>query len=236
MLKRMRLVPGMLAFCCCWVAPFLAHAANDAKQLEEGLEAKYQLTKTGIDHLRITQPGTVLVARADGIYANPSTDAGTVTNTVTDGTLTGPKGFGAAFFSKSNDRSLKEGTKFYVTRITVRDKEVRLELITCDTDEVSVNGNSRETRYATTIAFQFPEGFLASADPDSVKKTIDAVLIPEGEIQASQTKTVALGQTEDQVKSILGAPDKVIELGPKEIYVYKDIKVVFADGKVADVQ
>ena len=62
------------------------------------------------------------------------------------------------------------------------------------------------------------------------------MLLPESEVQASQTKTVALGQTEDQVKSILGAPDKIIKLGPKEIYVYKDIKVVFADGKVTDVQ
>lgn len=235
MLIRMRVVTAVLAIGVC-SAPFITRAANDTKQLEEALKAKYELTKTGIDRLRITQPGTVLVSQKDGIYANPSTDAGTVTSTVTDGTVSGPKGFGAAFFAKSNNRSLKEGTKFYVTRISVRDKEVRLELITCDTDEISVNGNSRGTRYATTVAFEFPDGFLASADATSVKKTIDAVLLPEDEVQAAQTKTVALGQTEDEVKSILGAPDKVIDLGPKKIYVYKDIKVVFTDGKVADVQ
>jgi hypothetical protein len=48
--------------------------------------------------------------------------------------------------------------------------------------------------------------------------------------------TVELGQTPDQVKAALGAPDKVIKLGAKEVYVYKDIKVVFVDGKVSDVQ
>lgn len=235
MFMRMRSLAAVLAVCICGV-PLIAHTANDTKQLEEALKAKYDLTKTGIDRLRITQSGTVLVSQKDGIYANPSTDAGTVTSTVIDGTVSGPKGFGAAFFAKSNNRSLKEGTKFYVARISVRDKEVRLELITCDTDEISVNGNSRETRYATTVAFEFPDGFLASADADGVKKAIDAVLLPEGEVQAAETKTVALGQTEDEVKSILGAPDKVIDLGPKKIYVYKDIKVVFTDGKVADVQ
>jgi hypothetical protein len=233
MLRMLKLLVGLL--CICIVAS-LAQAAGDIKPLEDALKAKYQITKMGIDHLRITEPGTVLIAEKDGIYANPSTDAGNVTNTVADGTLSGPKGFGAAFFSKNNNRSLKEGTKFYVTRIWVRDKEVRLDLITCDTDEISVNGNSRETRYAATVAFEFPDGFLASADADSVRKVIDPVLIPEGEVQAAQTKTVALGQTEDQVRSILGVPDKVIDLGAKKIYVYKDIKVVFTDGKVADVQ
>jgi hypothetical protein len=233
MLKTLKVLIGLCAIC---VVAILARAAGDAKGLEDALKSKYQVTKVGIDHLRITDPGTVLIAQKDGIYANPSTDAGNVTNTVADETLSGPKGFGAAFFSKSNNRSLKEGTKFYITRIWVRDKEVRLDLITCDTDEISVNGNSREMRYAATVAFEFPDGFLGSADADSVKKAIDPVLLPEGEVQAAQTKTVALGQTEDQVKSILGAPDKVIDLGPKKIYVYKDIKVVFADGKVADVQ
>ena len=46
----------------------------------------------------------------------------------------------------------------------------------------------------------------------------------------------AARKTLDQVKSELGDPDKIVKLGPKEIYVYKDIKVVFTDGKVSDVQ
>src|SRR5690242_17880961 len=208
MLTALKRRAGLLAlFCLCTTSAF-PHAADEGKQLENALKSKYRVTKTGIDHLRITEPGSVLVAQRDGIYANPSTDAGNVTNTVADGTLSGPKGFVAAFFSKQTNRSLKGGTKFYITRIWVRDKEVRLDLITCDTDEISINGNSREMRYAATVAFEFPDGFLASADADGVKKMIDAVLLPEGEVQAAQTKTVALGRTEDQVKSILGSPDK----------------------------
>ena len=51
-----------------------------------------------------------------------------------------------------------------------------------------------------------------------------------------QTKTIALGQTKDEVVAILGPPQKMVNLGTKEIYFYPDMKVVFISGKVADVQ
>ena len=44
------------------------------------------------------------------------------------------------------------------------------------------------------------------------------------------------GMTPDQVKNAIGVPDKIINLGSKQIYVYKDIKVTFLAGKVSDVQ
>ena len=48
--------------------------------------------------------------------------------------------------------------------------------------------------------------------------------------------SVALGQTTDQVKAALGAPARVANLGPKVIYYYNGMKVIFKDGKVSDVQ
>lgn len=48
--------------------------------------------------------------------------------------------------------------------------------------------------------------------------------------------TVEIGQSIDQVVGILGTPDKIINLGVKQIYVYKDIKVTFIKGKVTDAQ
>jgi hypothetical protein len=38
------------------------------------------------------------------------------------------------------------------------------------------------------------------------------------------------------VVAILGQPQKTAKLAGKEIYFYKDLKVTFKDGKVADVQ
>jgi hypothetical protein len=34
----------------------------------------------------------------------------------------------------------------------------------------------------------------------------------------------------------MGQPQKTVNLGPKQIYVYKDLKITFVNGKVADVQ
>ena len=53
---------------------------------------------------------------------------------------------------------------------------------------------------------------------------------------AQPPPTIQLGQTEDEVVGMIGQPEKKIALGSKEIFVYKDIKVTFIGGKVADVQ
>jgi hypothetical protein len=78
--------------------------------------------------------------------------------------------------------------------------------------------------------------FLDTATPDSIKRIVDAVIAPEAEVKAANTKTISLGQTVDEVKSILGQPERIVNLGPKVTYFYKDMKVIFQDGKVTDVQ
>ena len=52
----------------------------------------------------------------------------------------------------------------------------------------------------------------------------------------SAPASVELGQSFDQVKAAMGAPTSVANLGPKVIYNYNGMKVVFKDGKVTDVQ
>jgi hypothetical protein len=49
-------------------------------------------------------------------------------------------------------------------------------------------------------------------------------------------KKVELNQTPEQVVNILGQPEKMVNLGAKVIYVYKDMKIVFMNNKVSDVQ
>ena len=52
----------------------------------------------------------------------------------------------------------------------------------------------------------------------------------------AEPQTIEKGQTTDQVQSSLGKPDKIVNLGAKQIWVYKDLKVTFVNGKVSDVQ
>ncbi len=51
-----------------------------------------------------------------------------------------------------------------------------------------------------------------------------------------EPQTIQMGMTTDQVQNALGQPTKIVNLGPKQIYVYKDLKVTFFGGKVVDVQ
>jgi len=44
------------------------------------------------------------------------------------------------------------------------------------------------------------------------------------------------GMTIAEVEAAMGAPQKHVDVGPKKIYVYKDMKVTFRDGKVSDIQ
>jgi hypothetical protein len=53
---------------------------------------------------------------------------------------------------------------------------------------------------------------------------------------SSQTQTISLGQTIDQVVAILGKPLQIADLGAKKIYKFKDMKITFVNGRVSDVQ
>ena len=69
----------------------------------------------------------------------------------------------------------------------------------------------------------------ASADGTAIAAT-PATAAPAAPV------TVALGQSMDEVKAILGKPMKTADLGPKTIYYYDGMKVVFKGGKVSDVE
>ena len=57
-----------------------------------------------------------------------------------------------------------------------------------------------------------------------------------GRQQGGPPPTIGLGQTPDQVRAAVGEPTRIINLGPKYIYIYPDMKVIFENGVVSDVQ
>jgi hypothetical protein len=59
---------------------------------------------------------------------------------------------------------------------------------------------------------------------------------PPADAPPAAPKTIAVGQTKDQVAAIFGQPTRVIKLSSKEIDVYPDMKVTFVHDKVTDVQ
>jgi hypothetical protein len=63
-----------------------------------------------------------------------------------------------------------------------------------------------------------------------------AVVAAPAGAPAAAPPTIALGQTIAQVTTTMGEPQQVIDLGAKKIYKYPDMKVIFMNGQVSDVQ
>ena len=107
----------------------------------------------------------------------------------------------------------------------------------------------QDTRYASTLKFPYARGQTPSAD--QVLATVAEVIKIDGDSGGSQdaeqqaaaeapaaapTKTIALGQSKDQVVQSFGQPTKVVQLGAKEIDYYSDMKVTFTNNKVTNVE
>jgi hypothetical protein len=53
---------------------------------------------------------------------------------------------------------------------------------------------------------------------------------------AGPPATITIGESSTEVLQAMGMPLQMIDLGKKKTYVYKNMKVVFMNDKVSDVQ
>ncbi len=156
----------------------------------------------------------------------------------------------------------KIGDKVYPSKVDVNlDKDqVTMGIIACD----SCNKTDPPTYNKVNMVFQFAKGTLAKASAGDVEDTIGQVFAISdsssdqaqgdqgGQQQAGQQgggqqgggqqaqqqqqpQSIQMGMTIDQVVAAFGQPEKMVNLGPKQLYVYKDMKVTFINGRVADV-
>jgi hypothetical protein len=99
-----------------------------------------------------------------------------------------------------------------------------------------------ETRFAATAPPPDPQIATELRQQAQEADKTEQDTLREASVQNTAAATpatpaaIALGQTPDQVKAILGTPVTVVDLGEKKIYVYKNLKVTFTAGKLSDVQ
>jgi hypothetical protein len=149
--------------------------------------------------------------------------------------------------------------KVYPTKIDVSMEKdtVTMGIVACDT----CNKTDPPTYNKAQVVFQFPKGSLAKAGAGAVEDTIGQLLAisedsqqgqgdqqgggqDQGQGQGQQAQqqpqaepqSIEKGMTPDQVEAAMGKPEKKVTLGSKQIYYYKDMKVIFLNGKVSDVQ
>jgi hypothetical protein len=64
-----------------------------------------------------------------------------------------------------------------------------------------------------------------------------ALLTDSSEAAPSAARpTIGTDSSIDEVLAAFGQPQRTVDLGAKKIFIYRDVKITFQDGKVVDVQ
>ncbi len=260
---------AVLTFTLVFAFPAFAQdqqGAGTAGSLRDELIKQYKLVKLGSNagSTIVTDQGTVLVVQMAGLLGVPPNALVPCPAHFKDGSLHAPSMLCKAAL-RNTGKDLANGDKVYPMKIDVnlQKEEVSMIVLECDT----CNNTDPPTYFHSQVVFQFPKGYLETADPGQVEDMIAKLFAPDtssnnndsqqqqgqdqgqqqGQAQGQQQQqqpaqpppppaSVQLGQTTDQVIAALGQPDKIVTLGTKQIYVYKDLKVTFVNGKVTDAQ
>jgi hypothetical protein len=214
------------------------------------LVTKYKVTKTAytIAGTHVLEAGPVFVVQKGGLFGMPPTATGRCVAQFKAGDLQPPPRFCTGLNSQLG-RFLEVGEKVFIIKLEVNAKKnfIQLDLMECDT----CNGFQQVSSLKSMVNVEFPPKFLDTAEPGQVSQVIDQLLGPDAGGAAQQAAAPApppqaapqaqpaqiqIGDTPEQVESIMGPPDTKAVAGPKVIYVYKSLKVSFVNGKVADIQ
>jgi hypothetical protein len=229
-------------------------AAAQTTSLQQKLDSQFTLTQSTDDKTDIVTAGSVLVLQKNGLLmysvSNPNPPQSTYKNGKISPNLGGKflRDIGNTMTTPGDivQRNFGTGDKFWVTKIVVRDDGVLFSLYSDPYDNIRYFGE-----------LKFPILKESAPSPDELLNTIAEVLTvqpsensdtstppqspppgaaPSGDAPQVPPKTIALGQTTDQVVATFGQPQKMVDLGTKQIYFYSDMKVTFVNGKVTDVQ
>jgi hypothetical protein len=234
------------------VAPAL-HGQDSRAEIQKRLAAEFKRTKMTANRSDIATAGSVLDLHKDGLVMASTEAVAPPTNTYKNGAIS--FGFGANMawgiaLSPANQqttsipqRKFVTGEKFWVTDYSVKPDGVVFQFYSDPYNDI---------RYYGQLKFPFAKNVAPPAD--EVMKSIEEVITAEADTQeaapadnpapapqaatraAASPKTIVLGQTTDEVVGILGQPQKIVNLGAKQMYFYPDMKVIFTNGKVTDVQ
>jgi hypothetical protein len=241
-------------------------AGAQSVTLQEQLIAQYKLVKMGSDSggVAVVEPGTLLAIQKGGVLSVPWKAMALCPAKFQDNSLHPSAGFCAAMV-KSVSKYFQSGDKVYPTKIDVSlDKaKISFTVVACDScngvnPPTSMKGEVvfqfpkgyLEKAAAGDVEDTIGKVFSISNDDQQSQDGGDAGQQQQSGQQSrnqqqqsgqqeqsqSEPQTIQMGMTTDQVQASLGKPEKVFNVGAKQIFVYRDVKVTFLNGKVSDVQ
>jgi hypothetical protein len=217
--------------------------AASSEEIASAIETRYRITRPAFLG-GFKEIGSVLSVRKEGLRANRPSKIFSP-NVIRDHRIE-VAGGGDIPPGGNIDPDLKIAIPLHLYGISTGDNYVQLELFTVKTYVVTGSGTRGPTPLQASTRFIYDRGI------DAV--TVNEVLNDMGEWFSTDgvssngasglnsagmqgiARTVHLGQTGEEVVSILGPPSKIFLLGQKTVFVYPDIKVVLIDGKVTDAE
>jgi hypothetical protein len=248
------------------VAAMLASVAAQAQDSREAVQQKltsvYKLTHTNGDETDILSAGTILVLKKDNLVMVPLANPTALPNTFKEGRISQNKllkGFDH-IPGVPKPRKFVATEKMWVTQIEVKNDAVVFDLLSDPFEDVRYKGMLRfpfakgtvpqMDLMEKTIAEVFEREMLGGKQPQPVTPpppitpppppvAAPPPLVPPpppSDAAPTATQKIAIGQTPAQVTAILGQPQRIVNAGAKQIYIYPSMKVIFVGNKVSDVQ
>ena len=228
--------------------------ASTRNEAESAVTARYRITTPSFLG-GFSEIGSVLTPRRKGLRANRPSKV-FKPNVVRNHQLTAVGG-GDLPLGGARDGALMPDERLYLYSVRTGNDYVQLDLYTIAT--YVVTGIRGPTPLQASVRFQY-EGGLAGVPTQQLLDDIDEWLAFAGEPRPAAmeshpkaesrpttvpavlptdgryTSTIRFGQTQEEVTAILGPPEKQILLGAKTIFIYRDVKVIFMDGKVTNAE
>ena len=245
--------------------PGLLGQSGDSKDLLlKKLTAQFAPTKLTADRSDVVKAGSIVALQKDGLLVYTVTVPSAPISVYKNGKLS--QGFGDALKVDMVDgmgrdggsasiprKTLVAGEKFWVNAIEIGKDAIFVQIVTDPYDD---------GRYYGILKFLAPKGVFPSPD-DAVKMVSEVLQAQQAPEQASQpapapappppaayqdvpppppapgpAPTVSLGMTREQVVGAFGEPERKAALGPKQIFIYSELKmkVTFTNGKVTNVE
>jgi hypothetical protein len=233
--------------------------------LQDQLEAQYKVAKIAGGGSVVVEAGTVLVVQKPGIKAMPYRAIPKCAAKFENNTLHLATGFFCASAMALQDY-FQKGNKVYPLKIEVNPAKemIIFRVVSCDEcngvnpptglkGDVEFEFSKGYLEKASAGEIEDTIGQVFAINDSDQQANAQNAVQQEGMSQPAddqrqgnqgsipqqrqaEPQTIQLNMTIDQVQSTLGKPDKIFNLGPKQIYIYKDVKVTFINGIVNDVQ
>lgn len=134
-------------------------------------------------------------------------------------------------FAEEARKKIKEGGSVRILNKGVR---VTLHEVKLGGDDIQI-GVTDEGGAKSAIKFEFKDKNYTGADFQ--KSLAIAFANEESELKGAQgTAQITLGMSVEEVIKLKGNPKSKVDLGSKVILTYEDMKIIFQEGKLVDVQ